>query len=125
MDENELSKIIVNSCFKIHSRLGPGLLESVYEAILFYELNKFGLKVERQKQIPVVWEDIYLDIGFRLDLIIENKVIIEIKSVEQISNVHLKQVLTYLRVTDLKLGLLVNFNEALIKNGIKRVVNGL
>ena len=125
MDENELSKIIVNSCFKIHSRLGPGLLESVYEAILFHELNKFGLKVERQKQIPVVWEDIYLDIGFRLDLIIENKVIIEIKSVEQISNVHLKQVLTYLRVTDLKLGLLINFNEALIKNGIKRVVNGL
>ena len=125
MDENELSKIIVNSCFKIHSRLGPGLLESVYEAILFHELNKLGLKVERQKSIPVVWEDIYLDIGFRLDLIIENKVIIEIKSVEQISNVHLKQVLTYLRVTDLKLGLLVNFNEALIKNGIKRVVNGL
>ena len=83
------------------------------------------MKVERQKSIPVVWEDIYLDIGFRLDLIIENKVIIEIKSVEQISNVHLKQVLTYLRVTDLKLGLLVNFNEALIKNGIKRVVNGL
>ena len=83
------------------------------------------MKVERQKSIPVVWEDIYLDIGFRLDLIIENKVIIEIKSVEQISNVHLKQVLTYLRVTDLKLVLLVNFNEALIKNGIKRVVNGL
>lgn len=83
------------------------------------------MKVERQKSIPVVWEDIYLDIGFRLDLIIENKVIIEIKSVEQISNVHLKQVLTYLRVTDLKVGLLVNFNEALIKNGIKRVVNGL
>ena len=83
------------------------------------------MKVERQKSIPVVWEDIYLDIGFRLDLIIENKVIIEIKSVEQISNVHLKQVLTYLRVTDLKVGLLVNFNEALIKNGIKRVINGL
>ena len=115
MDENELSKIIVNSCFKIHSRLGPGLLESVYEAILFHELNKLGLKVERQKSIPVVWEDIYLDIGFRLDLIIENKVIIEIKSVEQISNVHLKQVLTYLRVTDLKLGLLVNFNEDVYK----------
>ena len=83
------------------------------------------MKVERQKSIPAVWKDIYLDIGFRLDLIIENKVIIEIKSVEQISNVHLKQVLTYLRVTDLKVGLLVNFNEALIKNGIKRVVNGL
>lgn len=125
MDENELSKIIVNSCFKIHSRLGPGLLESVYEAILFHELLKFGLKVERQKTIPVIWDDVYLDIGFRSDLIIENKVIVEIKSVEQLSNVHLKQVLTYLRITDLKLGLLINFNEALIKNGIKRVVNGL
>jgi GxxExxY protein len=125
MDENELSKIIVNSCFKIHSRLGPGLLESVYEAILFHELIKFGLKVERQKTIPVIWDDVYLDIGFRSDLIIENKVIVEIKSVEQLSNVHLKQVLTYLRITDLKLGLLINFNEALIKNGIKRVVNGL
>jgi GxxExxY protein len=125
MDENELSKIIVNSCFKIHSRLGPGLLESVYEAILFHELIKFGLKVERQKTIPVIWDDVYLDIGFRSDLIIENKVIVERKSVEQLSNVHLKQVLTYLRITDLKLGLLINFNEALIKNGIKRVVNGL
>jgi GxxExxY protein len=125
MDENELSRIIVNSCFKIHSRLGPGLLESVYEAILFHELVKFGLKVERQKTIPVIWDDVYLDIGFRSDLIIENKVIVEIKSVEQLSNVHLKQVLTYLRITDLKLGLLINFNEALIKNGIKRVVNGL
>lgn len=125
MDENELSKIIVNSCFKIHSRLGPGLLESVYEAILFHELIKFGLKVERQKTIPVIWDDVYLDIGFRSDLIIENKVIVEIKSVEQLSNVHLKQVLTYLRITDLELGLLINFNEALIKNGIKRVVNGL
>ena len=125
MDENELSKIIVNSCFKIHSRLGPGLLESVYEAILFHELIKFGLKVERHKTIPVIWDDVYLDIGFRSDLIMENKVIVEIKSVEQLSNVHLKQVLTYLRITDLKLGLLINFNEALIKNGIKRVVNGL
>ena len=97
----------------------------MYEAILFHELIKFGLKVERQKTIPVIWDDVYLDIGFRSDLIIENKVIVEIKSVEQLSNVHLKQVLTYLRITDLKLGLLINFNEALIKNGIKRVVNGL
>jgi GxxExxY protein len=125
MTENELSKIIVDVSYKIHTRLGPGLLESVYEAILYHELTKKGLKLERQKPIPVVWEDIYLDIGFRSDLIVENKIIIEIKSVEQISNVHLKQLLTYLRVTDLKLGLLINFNEALIKNGIKRVANGL
>lgn len=125
MTENELSKIIVDVSYKIHTRLGPGLLESVYEAILYHELTKNGLKVERQKPIPVVWDGIHLDIGFRSDLIVEEKIIIEIKSVETISNVHLKQLLTYIRVTDLKLGLLINFNEALIKNGIKRVVNGL
>ncbi len=125
MTENELSKIIVDASYKIHTRLGPGLLESVYEAILYHELTKKGLIVERQKPIPVIWDGIHLDIGFRSDLIVEEKVIIEIKSVETISNVHLKQLLTYIRVTDLKLGLLIDFNEALIKNGIKRVVNGL
>jgi GxxExxY protein len=125
MTENELSKIIVDVSYKIHTKLGPGLLESVYEAILNHELTKRGLKVERQKPIPVIWDDIYLDIGFRSDLIVEDKVIIEIKSVESISNVHMKQLLTYIRVTDLRLGLLINFNEALIKNGIKRVANGL
>lgn len=125
MTENELSKIIVDVSYKIHTRLGPGLLESVYEAILYHELTKKGLDVERQKPIPVIWDGIHLDIGFRSDLIVDQKVIIEIKSVETISNVHLKQLLTYIRVTDLKLGLLINFNEALIKNGIKRVVNGL
>ena len=125
MNENEISKIIVNVSYKIHVRLGPGLLESVYEAILYHELIKQGLKVERQKPIPVIWDGILLDIGFRSDLIVEDKVIIEIKSVEKISNVHLKQLLTYVRVTNLKLGLLINFNEALLKNGIKRVVHGL
>ena len=101
------------------------MLESVYEAILFYELTKPGLSVERQKSIPVIWEEVYLDIGFLTDIIVENKLIIEIKSVKEISNVHLKQLLTYLKITDLKLGLLINFKESLIKNGIKRVVNGL
>ena len=125
MTENELSKIIIDVSYKIHIRLGPGLLESVYEAILYHELTKKGLDVERQKPIPVIWDGIHLDIGFRSDLIVDQKVIIEIKSDETISNVHLKQLLTYIRVTDLKLGLLINFNEALIKNGIKRVVNGL
>ena len=125
MTENELSKIIVDISYKIHTKLGPGLLESVYEAILYHELIKKGLKVERQKPIPVIWDDIYLDIGFRSDLIIENKVIVEIKSVEKLSNAHLKQLLTYIKITNLKLGLLINFNEALIKNGIKRVVYGL
>lgn len=125
MTENELSKTIVDISYKIHIKLGPGLSESVYETILFHELSKKGLKVERQKPIPVIWDEIYLDIGFRSDLIVEDKVIIEIKSVEQISNVHPKQLLTYLKITDIKLGLLINFNESLLKNGIKRIVNNL
>jgi GxxExxY protein len=125
MSENEISKIIVDVSYKIHTKLGPGLLESVYEAILFHELVKRGLSVERQKTIPVVWENVFLDIGFRSDLIVEDKVIVEIKSVEQVSRVHPKQLLTYLRITKLKLGLLINFDEALIKNGITRVANGL
>ncbi len=125
MNENELSRVIVDICYRIHTKLGPGLLESVYEAILFYELNALNLKVKRQKPIPVIWNEINLDIGFRSDLIVENKVIIEINSVEQISNVHPKQLLTYLKITKLKLGLLINFNENLIRNGITRIVNNL
>lgn len=125
MDENEISKIIVDASYKIHVKLGPGLLESVYENILFYELQKRGLKVEKQKPLPVIWDDLKMDVGFRTDLIVENKVIVEIKSVEQIINVHPKQLLTYLRLTDLKLGLLINYNEDLIKNGITRIVNNL
>ena len=125
MTENELSKIIVDVCYKIHTKLGPGLLESVYEAILYYELNELGLKVERQKTLPVYWKEIVLDIGFRADLIVEDKVLIEIKSVAEVSNVHPKQVLTYLKITNMKLELLINFNESYIKDGIKRVVNNL
>ena len=125
MTENELSKIIVNACYNIHIELGPGLFESVYEEILFYELTKGGLKVERQKEIPVVWEDINMGIGFKADLVIENKVIIELKSVEFVSPMHQKQLLTYLKLTNLKLGLLINFNERLIKNGITRIVHNL
>lgn len=123
MTENELSKIIVNCCFQIHSKLGPGLLESVYEEILAYELQKYNLKIKRQQGISVIYDDIKMDLGFRADLIVENKVIIEIKSIETIAPVHQKQLLTYLKITELKLGLLVNFNEALIKNGIQRIVN--
>lgn len=125
MNENELAKVIVNNCYKIHVELGPGLLESVYEEILFYELTSQGFKVERQKAIPVFWKEIKMDIGFRADLIVENKVVVELKSVELIAPVHPKKLLTYLRLTKLKLGLLINFNEALIKDGITRVVNGL
>ncbi|WP_396137445.1 GxxExxY protein [Flavobacterium sp.] len=125
MSENELSRIIVDISYKIHTQLGPGLLESVYETILDYELTSRGLSVERQKALPVIWNGTKMDIGFRADLIVENKVIIEVKSVEQIAQVHPKQVLTYLKITGLKLGLLINFNEPLIKTGINRIVNNL
>ncbi|MCV9388244.1 GxxExxY protein [Reichenbachiella ulvae] len=125
MTENQIASLIVDTCYQIHTQLGAGLFESVYEEILTYELREKGLKTERQKGIPVFWKDIKMDVGFRADLIIENKVIIEIKSVELIAPVHKKQLLTYLKVTDLKLGLLINFNEALIKNGITRIVNKL
>ncbi len=125
MTENEIAKIVVNTCYHIHTKLGPGLLESVYEEILTYELRQLGLKVERQKAIPVFWKDIKMDIGFRSDLIVEKKVIVELKSVEQIAPVHPKILLTYLKLTELKLGLLINFNEKLIKDGITRIVNHL
>ncbi len=125
MTENEIAKIIINTAYNIHVKLGPGLLESVYEEILYYELVKQGLKVERQKGIPVIWDDIKMELGFRADLIVENKVIIELKSVEVIARVHPKILLTYLQITGLKLGLLINFGEKLIKDGITRIVNNL
>lgn len=125
MTENEISRVIVDASYRIHVELGPGLFESVYEKILSYELMKKGLYISRQKTIPIVWEEIKMEHGFRADLIVENKVLIEIKSVESIAPVHQKQVLTYLKLTKLKLGLLINFNEAYIKNGITRIVNKL
>jgi GxxExxY protein len=123
--ENQISKKIVHTAYHIHSELGPGLFESVYEEIMYYELQKQGLEVIKQKPIPVQWEDLKMEIGFRADLIVENKVIIELKSVEATSPVHSKQLLTYLKLTNIKLGLLINFNENLIKNGITRLVNNL
>ena len=125
MTENEIAKILVNIFFKVHQVLGPGLLESVYEAAICYELDQLNLAYKRQIAIPVMYENVKLDIGFRADIIVESKVILEIKSIELLAPVHPKQLLTYLRLTDLKLGLLVNFNVALIKNGITRIVNGL
>lgn len=125
MTENEISAIVVDICYKMHVKLGPGLLESVYEAILYYELTKRGLIVERQKTLPVVWDEIKLNIGFRADLIVENKLILEIKSIEKITEVHAKQIMTYLKITKIKLGLLINFNVPLIKFGITRIVNNL
>ncbi|CAN5740698.1 GxxExxY protein [soil metagenome] len=125
MTENEISKIIVDAAFKIHITFGPGLLESVYETVLAYELEKRGCQVIRQQAIPVIYEEVQLDVGFRADLIVNRKVIVEVKSIEAIAPVHPKQLRTYLRLTDLHLGLLINFNVDLIKNGIKRVVNDL
>ncbi len=125
MTENEIAKIVVNAAYHLHQKMGPGLLETVYEVILAHELREAGLSVERQVPVPIVWGSLRFEEGFRADLIVEDKVIIELKSIEALHPVHSKQLLTYLRVTDRKLGLLINFGERLIKNGIKRVANGL
>ena len=125
MTENELSRIVFDCALKVHQSLGPGLLESAYEECLFYELKKIGLSVEKQKALPLIYEEVKLDVGYRLDIIVENKLIIEIKSVEALNDVHFAQLLTYLKLTNCKLGLLINFNVSLIKNGVKRVVNNL
>jgi len=125
MSENEISKVLVNIFYKVHCVLGPGLLESVYETVICYELEKTGLKYERQKGIPVWYEDVKMELGFRADIIVEDKVIIEVKSVEKIAPVFFKTIQTYLRLTKLKLGLMVNFNNILIKDGISRVANNL
>ena len=124
MDENEISKIVFESALKIHKVLGPGLLESAYEECLFYELKKYDLKVEKQKQLPLIYEEVRLDVGYRIDIIIEDKFIVEVKSVESLTDVHLAQMLTYLRLSNCKLGLLINFNVSLLKNGVRRVING-
>ena len=125
MTENEISKIILDISFDIHTKLGPGLFESVYEEILVYELENYGLNIKRQKAIPVIWEELKMEVGFRADIIVEDKVIIEIKSIEVLAPIHYKQLTTYLKITGLKLGLLINFNEYLLKDGIKRIANKL
>ena len=125
MTENEVAKVIVDTAYHIHGKLGPGLLESVYRVILAHELRKRGLHVETEVPVPVVWEEIRLDCGFRADLIVVDQVVVELKSVEKTIPVHKKQLLTYLKLTGCRLGLLINFGEALIKDGIGRVVNGL
>ena len=125
MNENAIAKEIVDAAFRIHTTLGPGLLESVYETVLSYELTRRGFHVARQQAIPVVYENVRMDEGFRADLIVEEKVIVEIKSVEMLAPVHKKQLLTYLRLADKRLGLLINFNTALIKDGITRIANGI
>lgn len=124
MNENELAKVVFECGLKVHKALGAGLLESSYEECLFYELTNCGLKVEKQKALPLIYEEVKLDIGYRVDLLIENKLIVEIKSVEAINDVHIAQILTYLKLSNCKLGLLINFNTVLFKNGVKRLING-
>ncbi|MEX0611852.1 MAG: GxxExxY protein [Pirellulales bacterium] len=125
LQENPLSKEIVDAAYEIHTKLGPGLLESVYEVILAAELKSHGLRIERQVPVPIVWKNIQFIEGYRLDLMVEDKVLVKVKAVEAIEPVHKMQLLTYLRLMDKRLGLLINFNEELIRNGISRVVNGL
>lgn len=125
MTENEISKVVVDAAYRIHVALGPGLLESIYEVVLCHELKKRGLRVERQVPVPIEYDGIRFDEGFRADIVVEGKVVLELKSVENLAPVHHKQTLTYVRLTDKRLGLLINFGEARIKDGISRIVNGL
>jgi GxxExxY protein len=125
MTENEIGRYIVDAAIKIHREMGPGLLESVYEIVLAYELRQLDLYVKRQVPVAIKYRSIRFDEGFKADLIVENKVIIELKCVEKLANSHKKQLLTYLRMADLKLGFLLNFSQSLMKNGITRMVNGL
>ena len=125
LHENDISGIVLDCCIHIHRGLGPGLFESVYEEVLAYELVERGINISRQVEIPVQWAGKELGVGFRADIVVESKVILELKSVQQVLPVHQKQLLTYLRLSKMKLGLLINFNEPLIKDGIQRIVNGL
>ena len=125
LSENQLSKLLVDIFFRIHFRFGPGLFEKVYEELVCYELNKLGLAYKRQQEVNLVYEDVDMGVGYRADLIIQDKLIVELKSVEELNAIHFKQLLTYLKLADCRLGLLVNFNVLLIKNGIHRVANGM
>ena len=123
--ENELSNIIIGEAIYVHKKLGPGLLESVYESCLYYRLVRAGLNVAKEKAIPVVFDEIKLECGYRADMVVENKTLVEVKAVEMLNDIHKAQVLTYLRLTNIKLGLLINFNVLYLKDGIKRIVNNL
>ncbi len=125
MSENEISSKIIGAAIEVHKHLGPGLLESTYETCLAYELKQMGLDVKQQQALPVVYKEVKLDAGYRIDLLIENKVIVEIKSVDALADIHTAQLLTYLKLKDLKLGLLINFNTVKVVDGLKRIVNNL
>jgi len=124
MTEDEIAKAVIGLSIEVHKALGPGLLENAYKESLFYKIKKAGLKVEKEKPMPLVFEEVKLDCGYRIDLLVEDKLVIELKSVEALSEVHFAQILTYLKLGNYKLGLLINFNVALVKDGIKRVING-
>lgn len=125
MNENELSNKIIGLAIEVHRFLGPGLLESSYKESMFYKIRTSGFSVEKEKAMPLIFEEVKLDCGYRIDLLVENKLVIEVKSVEALNDIHLAQTLTYLKLGDYKLGLLINFNVVLLKDGIRRVVNGL
>ncbi len=125
MTENEISYKVIGNAFDVHSILGPGLLESAYQECLFYKIAKSGLWIEKQKKMPLIFEEVQLECGYRIDLLVENKVVLEIKSVEALNDVHLAQTLTYMKLGNYRLGLLINFNVVLLKNGIKRIANNL
>ncbi len=124
MTNSNLTEQIIGCAIKVHKVLGPGLLESAYEACLCFELRKQGLYVEKEKPLPLVYEEVKLDCGYRIDLLVEREIVIEVKSVDALANIHLAQVLTYLKLSNNRLGLLINFNVVLLKDGIKRVING-
>lgn len=123
MNEDQISNKIIGCAIEVHKRLGPGLLESAYQECLYFELNEAGLKVKKEKPMPIIYKEVHLDHGYRIDLLVEDKVVIEIKTVEDFTDVHLAQVLTYLRLGEYKLGLLLNFHTTVLKNGIKRIIN--
>lgn len=125
MDENELSKIVIGLAIEVHNALGPGLLESAYKECLYYKIAKVGLFVEKEKAMPLIFEDVRLECGYRIDILVENKLVLELKSIAALNDVHLAQTLTYMKLGSYKLGLLMNFNVARLKDGLKRVVNGL
>ena len=124
MEENLITEKIIGSAIRVHKALKPGLLESAYQACLYYELIKTGMFVEKEKPLPLIYEEVRLDCGYRMDLIIERKIVVEVKSVDSLTDIHLAQVLTYLKLSNNRFGLLINFNVMLLKDGIKRVVNG-
>jgi GxxExxY protein len=125
MDENELSRIVIGLAIEVHSALGPGLLESAYKECLYYKILKAGLFVEKEKIMPLIFEEVKLDCGYRIDILVERKLVLELKSIEAFNEIHLAQTLTYMKLGNYKLGLLMNFNVIRLKDGLKRVVNGL